>query len=193
MVITTTKVQPNIEGSVAVEPSFDMPKNNVDSLGDENLADLAPTKKRRKRGRPKQESTIRRMDIIMKRPDNITKLRPNNPSPKSEAKASNIVGQKTISSQDFARTNTPKLDNYKPLEIHEQHDVNPKPEQSMASETAVRSGILIDSPVRPQNEISTHATAASRSYLPSSPLEGFNEVASDIETDSKASISKLLF
>ncbi len=180
MVIATTKVQSDVNSSVAVEPSFSVPRGNVDSLGDEKLANLAPKKKRR-RGRPKQESVVRRMDIVMKRPDMIRKPR---------------LKRNTTLATDNIETSTRPEENYLNQATS---SIISKPVAEVPivtsdeSAPSIRPGLLIDSPVRPQNEISTHATAAARSYLPSSPLEGFNEVSSDIETDSKAPISRLLF
>ena len=167
MVITTTAGQAVNNGSIAIEPSFDSVSHQVDSLGDDNLPDLAPTKKRR-RGRPKQENIIRRMDIVMKKPDSINKTK---------------AKRRTV--KPVAKVNTgfkPEPEYKKPETVVDQET----PERELQT-VKIRSGILLDSPVRPQNEISTHATAAAKSYLPESPLVGFN--AFNDNTDFKISLN----
>lgn len=183
MVITTTKVQSDRNGSVAVEPTFDMPNNHVDSLGDDKLANLAPKKKRR-RGRPKQQNVVRRMDIVLKKPDMIRKPKPKR-KPALTSAISKPIERPIAKSEDNSSNKAPASIINKP--VAEVPIIT-----SNESVPTAKSGLLIDSPVRLRNEITTHATASTRGYLPPSPLEGFNEVASDIETDSKAPISRLL-
>lgn len=179
MVITTSKIKSNDKGSSIVEPKItDEAKiAYVDSIGDDQLADLVPTKKRRGRGRPKRDNFIRRMDIIKKKSD-VSGSSSKQSQPSRQPKFNTLISKASRTQNDSAAD---KSETKQAIEPESQ-------------KTVIKPGILIDSPLRMRREISSHASSLATAYLPPSPLSGFDfdSMPSDIQNPSSPSAGRIL-